>query len=210
MFYNNKNKSRKNFFICFILSIFIMGSFSYVNINKTNLFSKDKVQEAAKFSSKIEIKNKKNPNKKVSKASILAVGDIMIYNSQLNAQYNASTKSYDFKNNFKYVKKYIEKADYSMANLETTLTGNDIYKYSSYPKFNSPDELADALKYAGFDLISTANNHAYDKGDLSIKNTLYTLKKNNLDVIGTRQNYKDKKFIIKKINNIFYLWRNKK
>ncbi len=202
MFYNNKNKSRKNFFICFILSIFIMGSFSYVNINKTNLFSKDKVQEAAKFSSKIEIKNKKNPNKKVSKASILAVGDIMIYNSQLNAQYNASTKSYDFKNNFKYVKKYIEKADYSMANLETTLTGNDIYKYSSYPKFNSPDELADALKYAGFDLISTANNHAYDKGDLSIKNTLYTLKKNNLDVIGTRQNYKDKKFIIKKINNI--------
>ena len=71
MFYNNKNKSRKNFFICFILSIFIMGSFSYININKTNLFSKDKVQEAAKFSSKIEIKNKKNPNKKVSKASIL-------------------------------------------------------------------------------------------------------------------------------------------
>ena len=67
MFYNNKNKSRKNFFICFILSIFIMGSFSYININKTNLFSKDKVQEAAKFSSKLKLKIKKIQIKKLAK-----------------------------------------------------------------------------------------------------------------------------------------------
>ena len=125
----------------------------------------------------------------------------MVYNSQLTAQYDVSTAKYNFNNNFKYVKKYITEADYSMVNLETTLTGNKIYRYSSYPKFNSPDELADGLKYAGFDLISTANNHAYDKGDLSIKNTLNTLKDKKLDVVGTRES-NGERYIVKKINNI--------
>lgn len=85
----------------------------------------------------------------------------MVYNAQLTAQYDVSTTKYNFNNNFEYVKKYIEEADYSMVNLETTLTGNNVYRCSSYPKFNSPDEMADVLKHAGFDLVSIANNNAY-------------------------------------------------
>lgn len=188
--YSNNHKRR--FLSCFALFFLIMGVFSLCSINKNTILTKINSKEAAVFT----------PNEeKVNKASILAVGDIMVYNSQLTAQYNPSNATYNFDNNFQHVKKYIENADYSIANLETTLSGNKIYRYSSYPKVNSPDELADSLKYAGFDLISTANNHAYDKGDLSIKNTLSTLKSKNLDVIGTREN-NDDKFIIKKINDI--------
>ena len=166
--FNYNNRNTKKFIICFALAIFIMGIFSFSSINKTYIVSKNKPEEAAEFVLKKEV---------VNKASILAVGDTMVYNSQLTSQYDSSTKSYNFNNNFEHVKKYVEGADYSMVNLETTLTGTKIYRYSSYPKFNSPYELADGLKYAGFDLISTANNHAYDKGDLSIKNTLDTLKR---------------------------------
>lgn len=192
MYSNNRNNDRKKFLTCFISTIFIMGVFSFFSIAKDTILSKSNSNEAAIFT----------PNEdKTNKVSLLAVGDIMVYNSQLTAQYDVSKANYNFENNFQYVKKYVKKADYSMANLETTLTGNKIYRYSSYPKFNSPDELADGLKYAGFDLVSTANNHAYDKGDLSIKNTLSTLKSKNFDVIGTREN-NGHKFIIKKINDI--------
>lgn len=190
--YNYNNRNTKKFLICFCLSILVMGTFSFATINKTSIFSKNKSQEASIFTPKKEDANK---------TSLLAVGDTMVYNSQLTAQYDVSSAKYNFNNNFEYVKKYVEKADYSMVNLETTLTGNKVYKYSSSPKFNSPDELADGLKYAGFDLISTANNHAYDKGYLSIKNTLATLKDKNFDVVGTREN-SDERFIVKKINGI--------
>lgn len=186
--YNNTKK----FLTCFSLCVLIMVIFSFISINKASILSKNKPKETAQFSPKKE---------EVNKVSLLAVGDTMVYNAQLKAQYDVSTAKYNFNNNFEYVKKYIEKADYSIVNLETTLTGNKVYKYSSYPKFNSPNELADGLKYAGFDLISTANNHAYDKGDLSIKNTISTLKSKELDVVGTREN-DGEKFIVKKINGI--------
>ena len=190
--FNYNSRNTKKFLICFTLVIFIMSIFSFATINKRNIVSKNKPEEAAEFTPKEEV---------INKASLLAVGDIMVYNAQLTAQYDTSTKSYDFNNNFEYVKKYIEEADYSMVNLETTLTGNKIYRYSSYPKFNSPDELSNGLKYAGFDLVSTGNNHAYDKGNLSIKNTLSTLKDRKLDVVGTRDN-NDERYIVKKINDI--------
>ncbi|WP_343343320.1 CapA family protein [Terrisporobacter petrolearius] len=190
--YNYNNRNTKKFLICFCLSILVMGTFSFATINKLSIFSKNKSQEASIFTPKKEDANK---------ASLLAVGDTMVYNAQLTAQYDVSSAKYNFNNNFEYVKKYVEEADYSMVNLETTLTGNKVYRYSSSPKFNSPDELADGLKYAGFDLISTANNHAYDKGYLSIKNTLATLKDNNFDVVGTREN-SDERFIVKEINGV--------
>ena len=144
------------------------------------------------------------PEEKVEtyNASILAAGDVMVHSPQLKAQYDSSTKTYNFDNNFKYVKKYIEKADYSLANLETTLAGNDVYPYSSYPMFNSPDELADSLKNAGFDLLSTINNHSYDKSDLGVSRTLKTLKEKGFDTVGTRENESDDDYLIKEINNI--------
>ncbi len=89
-----------------------------------------------------------------------------------------------------------------MANLETTLAGNEVYPYSSYPMFNSPDELADALKDTGFDLLSTINNHSFDKSDLGVNRTLSTLKEKGFDTVGTRENANDDEYIIKDINNI--------
>lgn len=187
-----KKKNRNRYLYFIIIIIFIIG---------LTLISKDilKKDDSEQSSNTIGAFNKEIDT---YEASILAVGDIMVHYPQLNAQYNSSTNSYNFENNFKYVKKYIEKADYSLANLETTLTGNDVYPYSSYPRFNSPDELADALKDAGFDLLSTINNHSFDKGDLGVNRTLSTLNEKGFDTVGTRQNPNDDEFIIKDINNI--------
>ncbi len=139
-----------------------------------------------------------------NEASILAIGDVMVHGPQLEAQYNSSTNSYDFNNNFKHVKKYIENADYSIANLETTLAGNEHFEYSSFPLFNSPDELADALKIAGLDLISTINNHSFDKSDLGVERTLSVLNEKGFDTVGTKQEDSHDDYIIKNINNISF------
>lgn len=138
---------------------------------------------------------------KSSKITINAVGDVMAHNPQLKAQYDSTSKTYSFENNFKHVKNYMEKADLSIANLETTLAGSSV-PYSSYPVFNSPDALADGLKYAGVDLVSTINNHSFDKGDLGVERTLKVLKEKGFETVGTVENPGDSNYIIKEIDNI--------
>ena len=121
------------------------------------------------------------PEKPVS-LSISAVGDVMVHRSQIDAQYDSATKTYNFENNFEYVKKYIEEADLSLCNLETTFAGG---RYSGYPVFNTPDSLADALKKAGFDVALTANNHIMDMGIDGMKRTLRIAREAGLVTAGT-------------------------
>ncbi|MGM9531839.1 CapA family protein, partial [Intestinibacter sp.] len=146
--------------------------------------------------------NKTDTKVETYEASLTACGDVMAHMPQLKAQYNASTKEYSFDNNYKYVKKYIEKSDLAIANLETTLCKDDVYAYSSYPTFNTPDAIADALKNAGFDLLSTINNHSFDMSSLGVERTLATLKEKGFDTVGTRENEPDDEYIIENVNNI--------
>lgn len=132
---------------------------------------------------------------------ISAVGDIIIHSSQLDAQYDSNSKEYDFYNNFKYVSNYIKKSDLSIANLETTLAGEE-NGYSGYPKFNSPDSLADALKKSGFDLISIVNNHTLDYGIQGFERTIGVLEKNKLNPLGIKRKIDDKRYEIKDIKGI--------
>ena len=74
-------------------------------------------------------------------------------------------------------------ADYAVANLETVLAGGP--DYSGFPAFNSPDALAYDLKEAGFDLLSTANNHSRDRGVNGIFRTLDVLDEAGLAHVGT-------------------------
>jgi len=140
-------------------------------------------------------------SKSHKKINLNAVGYVMAHKPQLQAQYDASSKSYNFDNNFQYVSSFIEKSDLSTANLETTLAGSSI-PYTSYPAFNSPDSIVDALKNAGVDILSTINNHSFDKGDFGVKRTLQVSKEKGLETVGTVQNVDDKNYIIKDIDDI--------
>lgn len=134
-------------------------------------------------------------------ATISSVGDIMVHKPQLNAQYDSSQKTYSFNNNFQYVKEHLKSSDLTLGNLETTFAGTST-PFTSYPCFNTPDELSDALKSCGFDILSTINNHTFDKGDLGFFRTLKVLKDKEIQTVGTRENVDDKNYIIKDINNI--------
>ena len=115
--------------------------------------------------------------------SIVCVGDVMVHKSQIASQYDSSTGTYNYDDNFQYVKKYIEAADLALCNVETTFSGGTP---TGYPSFNAPDALAYSLGDAGFDVGLTSNNHVYDKGLSGIKRTLQILRKAGLATVGTR------------------------
>lgn len=120
---------------------------------------------------------------------LLFVGDVMQHDAQLESAYNERLGRYHYKPWFRFIKPIIEKADIAVANLELTLAGPP---YSGYPQFCAPDELAVALKDAGFDYLITANNHSCDKGKKGIERTLDVLDSLQIPHTGTFRNTKER------------------
>ena len=129
--------------------------------------------------------------------TLATTGDIMCHNTNFLDAYNSSTKSYDFSYYFTDIKQYIEEADITVGNLETTLSGAK-RGYSGYPTFNTPEILAKNLKDAGFDVVSTANNHCIDKGYTGIESTIDFLDAAGLAHTGTFKSKKDQETILVK------------
>ena len=116
--------------------------------------------------------------------TLAAVGDIIVHDSQLKAAWRPEKDAYDFDMSFTLVQSLLGNADLTLANLETTLPGRPEL-YSGYPRFGTPDALASALKNAGVDLLTTANNHALDKGKWGLLRTLDMLDSLGFYHIGT-------------------------
>lgn len=98
--------------------------------------------------------------------SIMFVGDIMQHKEQISSAHIAGenihqSESYDYSDYFKHVKKYIDSADFAIANMEFALAGAP---FTGYPSFSAPATLAQESAESGFDLFLCANNHICDKG----------------------------------------------
>ncbi len=129
-------------------------------------------------------------------ATLAVCGDIMSHSPQTNDAYNAATDTYSYLPCFQYVKPWIESADYAVGNFETTLNGPP---YSGYPQFCAPDALAYDIQAIGFDLVTTANNHAMDKGFNGLVRTLDTLDQAGLAHVGgyrTQAEYDQSKGVV--------------
>ena len=116
-----------------------------------------------------------------NRVTLMAVGDIMMHLSNIRLGFRSETGGYDFLPYFKYVAPVFRKSDWVLGNLETRLAGKSA-RYTGYPLFNAPAQLAYDLKKAGFTLVSTANNHCLDRGEKGIIRT-----NENLDRAGLRQ-----------------------
>lgn len=127
--------------------------------------------------------------------TLAVVGDIMMHIEEVQAAYDRKTKQYSFKYMFEPVKPYIEKADIAIGNLETTLTDGS-KGYTGYPRFSSPKQLAFALKYTGFDVITTANNHSLDKNFPGVSYTLDVLDSAGLLHTGTYRTKEESETIL--------------
>ena len=126
----------------------------------------------------------------------------MCHSYQYNEAYDSSTGRYDFSHNFADMKKYFDSADFVIGNLETVFAGEDV-GISDYPCFNSPDSFGEAIKEAGFDLLTTANNHSMDKRMAGVLRTLDVLDSLGIDHVGTYRSAEERdKIYIKEINGM--------
>ena len=102
---------------------------------------------------------------------LVFAGDIMTHGPQIREALRGDGQ-YDFRPSFSLVKPLIAEADLAVGNLETTFGGKP---YSGYPMFSSPEAFGEALRDAGFDVLTTANNHSCDRGRFGVINTIDVL-----------------------------------
>ncbi len=121
---------------------------------------------------------------------LLFTGDIMGHSPQISSAQLIKNKKYDYHPCFEYIQPVLKQADLAIGNLELTLPGAP--PYTGYPMFRSPDELATALKDAGFDILMTANNHANDSHGLGVTHTINTLNDLGFLQTGTFKNQRDR------------------
>ncbi|MBU8878587.1 CapA family protein [Bacillus sp. FJAT-29790] len=122
-----------------------------------------------------------------------AIGDILIHDWLYNDA--KTTTGYDFNPMFQHIKTMLHQPDLLLANQETILGGTAL-GISSYPLFNSPQEVGDALLSAGVDLVSTANNHSLDKGEIGLLASIDYMDKIGLPHVGTFRDSQDKQSLL--------------
>ena len=173
-------------FVLIAITAFLLTTCSTTKkilIENDTLVEKEKVKViSAEVVTKDTLKINYIPDS-ISEITINLVGDLMCHLPQTkNAQ--LSNGIYDFKPSFEYIKPYLQNADLTIGNLETTFAGTS-QPYAGYPAFNSPDAYCEALKDAGFDFLVTANNHSMDTREAGLLRTVEVIKKNNLGYAGT-------------------------
>ena len=143
------------------------------------------------------------PEHVVATASISAQGDLLmhgpIFDSRSAAKQDDGT--YDFSSVFRYIGDYLQAADFSVANLETTLRGSEM-AYSGWPNFNCPDNIVESAREAGMDALLTANNHSYDTLMPGFLRTVETVRAAGIPALGTRLSEEDPRYIVEDINGI--------
>lgn len=117
------------------------------------------------------------------KIRVAVVGDFMCHDSQISAALQKDGV-YDFSGCYAHIAPLIAGADFAFGNLETVLAGK-AKEYTGYPAFNSPDSYAKAIQQAGFDALTTANNHSFDRQYFGVKRTLQVLDSLNIPHTGT-------------------------
>lgn len=174
------------------------------NAKQTNL--EENNETSNNFTNTTNTTNNENTvtvtEKKDTTINMAFTGDIMCHNTIYNDAFDKQSNTYDFSYIFEDIKYNIQTADIAIGNLETTLAGA-AKGYSSYPTFNTPENLAYTLKKIGFDVLSTANNHCYDSGYKGIESTIDYLNDADISHTGTFKSEEEQnKILIKNVKGI--------
>jgi len=180
-----------SFFCTVIVCITTCKSPQKTGVTKTTpLFSVDTAVTVGRPGhSKLPITYIPQPKDSTAEITVNLTGDLMCHLPQTNNA-KLSSGEYDFTQSFEYVKPYLQDADVTIGNLETTFAGTS-QPYAGYPAFNSPDAYCKSIKEAGFDFLVTANNHSMDTREVGLLRTIDIIKKNKLGYAGTYLDQRD-------------------
>ncbi|HEM3490099.1 TPA: CapA family protein [Streptococcus suis] len=112
---------------------------------------------------------------------IMAHGDLL-YHLPILRGAEQPDGSYDFSENFTYVKPWIEQADFAIADFEGTISPD--VELAGYPLFNAPAIVANNIHDAGYDLVDLAHNHILDSHLSGLVSTVNTFRDAGVDTVG--------------------------
>lgn len=122
-----------------------------------------------------------------------AVGDNLIHGAIYHYN-NDENGHYDFNDIYENTNYLTQNVDISYINQETICGGSEL-GLSTYPSFNGPYEVLDAVHNAGFDWMAASSNHTMDAGVQGIINQLNYIKTNfsDMKVTGSHATKEDAK-----------------
>lgn len=115
--------------------------------------------------------------------------------------------TWNFSDSFVYAREILRRGDLVIGNLETMVSqssplGMQIHRLEDKPYLNAPASYLDALKYAGYDLLTMANNHNVDTGLRGIYETLRNVDDWGFMHTGLFSSESDDRYIIVEVNGI--------
>jgi poly-gamma-glutamate synthesis protein (capsule biosynthesis protein) len=116
--------------------------------------------------------------------SLLFAGDIMLSRGVANQ----IKKHDDYKYPFLKIASATAAADLTFGNLEGPISDKGQNMGSQY-SFRDDPKTIEGLKFAGFDVLSVANNHIFDWGQEALLDTLVITRDNGIETVGAGENY---------------------
>lgn len=148
-----------------------------------------------------DVQSELSADKEDATCRIGSVGDVIMHLPVVKAYGGLEPGEHDFTPALETFRSAYESVDYMVANLETSL-GGDEKEYSGFPNFNAPDEIAYDLHTMGVDLQLLANNHIYDNGKDGFFRTISVFQQAGIPYTGVRGNEADSKYVVQDINGI--------
>ena len=148
-----------------------------------------------------ESKGKNSVTEEETSVRIMANGDLL-YHDIIYISAKKSDGSYDFHENFEYVKPWLKQADLVLGDFEGTV--NKDHYLAGYPLFNAPGEVMDAIKDAGYQVLDLAHNHILDSQIEGVVSTADAIEKAGMTPIGvyTHEPRDKAPIVIKEVNGI--------
>ena len=180
-----------------VLLIVLSAALIFCGINYSKIFENKK---------QVVYEDIPKPVVEENTASLIMVGDALIHGAIYD---NVRSSGYDFKPIFSEVRNVFDDYELKFYNQETILGGTEL-GLSSYPQFNSPQQVGDAFMDMGFNLVSLATNHTLDRGVSTGWKTIqrsreYWNKQENVIAAGSYSTQEEKdKIIVKEVNGIKY------
>lgn len=187
-------KLKLKFKILLFIFIILLVTLSLVKIS--NLILKDDNNKANTPTTKTTTTKKVETHE----AKLTFVGDFLFEQPYFDAIDNGEDKDLYFS----LVKDYFKNDDLSIGNMEVVIGNKNLTSSGTGYNFCAPESIGKLVTTLDLEVLSTANNHAYDRGTAGIDSTIDFFK-NNSDIltIGTHKNKNEREELkTLTINNI--------
>ena len=117
-------------------------------------------------------------------------GDVFMHSGPIEVA-RTGADTFDFKPFLTHIKPFID-GDLAIANMEVPVDARGQNQdVAGWPNFNTPFEILEAVQYAGFNHMITANNHSFDFGLEGLLNTVNSFERAGLSHTGMNRSWND-------------------